>query len=262
MNMVLVLSVVFPGLLGICMFAGRRSESDPSLSYKEIVPGIYHVKGMRSNIYLVAGERLVVVDTGMKGDGEKVLGVLENIGRKPEDVSHILLTHAHIDHMGSLAYLKEKTGALVVASSAETDFVAGRKKTGSMGRQGIGGLIFRMMLYIMETVVYPYDSTTVDIACSGGEELSLNGPVHVVATPGHSMGSLSYYLPDRKVLFSGDALTGVPKPGLPQQMGCADYKKALVSVEKISELSFNLCGFGHGEPVLSEAGSKITNLIE
>lgn len=227
----------------------------------ETAPGVYRVAASRSNVYILDGPGLVIVDTGMKGDEEAVLQAIENMGRKPGDVTHILITHAHIDHTGSLAVLKEKTGAQVVASAHETEFVAGTKKTSAMGRQGLGGKIFKAVLYVLETFIYPYDGTGVDIACRGGEVLDICGPVHVLATPGHSPGSLSFLMPEKGVMFTGDALTGVGGPGLPPRAGCADYDQALRSAKTISEQAFDVCCFGHGEPVRVSADAIIGGLL-
>jgi glyoxylase-like metal-dependent hydrolase (beta-lactamase superfamily II) len=229
---------------------------------QEVVPDIYRIPVVRSNIYLVAGERLVLIDTGMKGDGRAVLAGIAAIGRAPADVSHILLTHAHIDHTGSLAFLKMHTGAAVVASRAEIDFVEGRRKTAAMGRQGFAGRLFQAALYVLETVAAPYEPVGVDMACSGGEELAAGGPVRVISTPGHSVGSLSFYLPERGVMFTGDALSGAAgRPRLPHRMGCADYAQALRSAGVIAGQAFDVACFGHGDPVAARADAMVRGLL-
>ena len=53
---------------------------------------------------------------------------IQKIGRTIEEVKHILITHAHLDHMGSLAALKKASGAKVVAGSQEQDYIQGRYK--------------------------------------------------------------------------------------------------------------------------------------
>jgi glyoxylase-like metal-dependent hydrolase (beta-lactamase superfamily II) len=244
-------------LLAVCAACGAGGVPD----MQEIASNVYRIKASRSNMYLLVGERLVLIDAGMKGDGRAVLAGIAAIGRAPREVSHILITHAHIDHTGSLAFLKKHTGALVVAAEAEVDFIEGRRKTASMKRQGFAGQLFRGMLLLLETVFAPYEAAGVDVACVGGEELAVCGPVRVLATPGHSPGSLSYYLPQRGIMVTGDALSGVAGPGLPPRMGCADYAQALQSVRVIADHAFDVVCFGHGDPVTAGADAAVRALV-
>jgi glyoxylase-like metal-dependent hydrolase (beta-lactamase superfamily II) len=84
----------------------------------------------------------------------------------------------------------------------------------------------------------------------------------VIATPGHSPGSLSFYHEDKKLLFVGDALSGAGGFHLPQRAGCASYADALRSVEKLTNLDFDICLPGHGAPVLGNARQQMARLRE
>ena len=254
-----------PTLLCILFVAASASSgcnSTPPPLTEEIAPGIYRIKVSRSNVYLLAGENLVLIDTGMKGEGKAILQAIESIGHKPGELSYILITHAHIDHTGSLAFLKQATGAkVVVASVKETDYISGLKKTWTMGREGFGGKVFKIMLWFMETFPFKYKPASVDFPCKGGDVLECFDKVNVLETPGHSIGSVSYYLPDRKIIFVGDALSGAPEPKLPHRAGCTDYQQALRSVKKIAALNFDICCFGHGNPIKDRADTVIRKLI-
>jgi len=230
--------------------------------FEEIVEGVYLISAGRANAYLLTGEDLSLVDTGMPGEEAKVIRGIEKIGRKPEDIRHILITHAHMDHMGSLAALKKASGAKVIASNKEADYVKGAKRTWTMGREGFGGKLFKAALFVMETFVFKYEPTEVDIPCQEGETIDCFGGIQVVASPGHSPGSLSYYQKDKKILFTGDALSNMSgELRLPPRMGCADYHEALKSVEGIADLDFETCLFGHGDPLKSEASSMVKKLL-
>jgi glyoxylase-like metal-dependent hydrolase (beta-lactamase superfamily II) len=244
----------------LLIMTGGCTKTAPMTS-KEIAPGIYCISATRSNVYLLTGKTLVLIDTGMPQDSVGILQEIAALGKRPQDVSHILITHAHLDHAGSLAFLQKATGAKVVASSAERDYIAGKKKLWQMNREGIGGKLFKAALFIAETFFYSFQPAAVDIACAGGEKIDWDGGVQVIATPGHSLGSLSYVLPDKGILFTGDALSGEPEPRLPPRSGCADYRQALASVKKLAALKFELCCFGHGKPVTRGADGVIKKLI-
>ena len=230
--------------------------------FEEIVDGVYRICAGRSNIYLLAGEDLTLVDTGMPGEEENVIGCIGKIGRSIKELGHILITHAHMDHMGSLAALKKESGAKVVASRIEVDYIKGAKKTWTMAREGFAGKLFKGALFFMETFVFDYEPTDVDIPCQGEETIESFGSIQVIASPGHSPGSMSYYLKDRSILFTGDALSGVPELWLPPRLGCADYHEALKSVKKFTELDFEMCLFGHGNPLTSKASLVVRKLAQ
>ena len=230
--------------------------------FKEIAEGVYLISVGRSNIYLLAGDDLTLVDTGMPGEAENVVGCIQKIGRKIKELDHILITHAHLDHMGSLAALKKASGAKVVAGSQEQDYIQGVKKTWIMDREGLAGKLFKAALFFTETFIFKYEPADVDISCRGGETIDCFGGIQVVASPGHTPGSLSYYKQDKKILFKGDALSGVSGLRLPPRLGCADYREALKSVGKLAKLDFELCLFGHGDPLAGEASSMVKKLVQ
>jgi glyoxylase-like metal-dependent hydrolase (beta-lactamase superfamily II) len=165
-----------------------------------------------------------------------------------------------MDHIGSLAFLKKATGAKVVASIKESDYIKGMKKTWTMGREGFAGKLFKVMLFFMETFAAKLEPGSVDILCKGGEVIDSFGGLKVIPAPGHSPGSLCYYQEKKGLLFAGDALTGFQGLKFPLRTGCADYQEAIRSAKKISELDFEKCFFGHGEPVLNNAREMLRTL--
>ena len=68
---------------------------------------------MGSNVYLLVGDGLTLVDTGFRGRAGRVLGEIRRLGYSPSDIERIIVTHHHADHAGSLAVLKAATGAAV-----------------------------------------------------------------------------------------------------------------------------------------------------
>jgi len=231
-------------------------------TFGEIAAGVYLISAGRTNSYLLVGDDLTLVDTGLPGEEASVIAGIEKIGRKPNELNHILITHAHMDHMGSLAALKKVSGAQIVASSKEVDYIGGVKKTWTMGREGLGGKLFKGVLYLLETFSFNYEPVPVDVPCQGGEVIDCFGGIQVIASPGHSPGSLSYYQHERKLLFTGDALSGAPQLQLPPRLGCADYREALTSVGKLAELDVAICLFGHGSPLKTEASNRMKQLLK
>jgi glyoxylase-like metal-dependent hydrolase (beta-lactamase superfamily II) len=94
----------------------------------KIAEGIHQVDGINGNVYLVEdGDKLILIDTGLPRNHKKIIKYIEALGRKPTDVSLILLTHFHIDHVGSAKKMKELTDAKVAVHEFDADIVAGKK---------------------------------------------------------------------------------------------------------------------------------------
>jgi glyoxylase-like metal-dependent hydrolase (beta-lactamase superfamily II) len=229
---------------------------------EKIAEGVFRIAPGRSNCYLLAGTDLTLIDTGMPGEAETIKAAITALGLKPEKIGHILITHGHLDHTGSLAELKKISGAQVIAGTKDAAYIQGSRKTWTMGREGFGGKIFKAVLFYMETFVFKYQPATVDMPCQGGETINCSGGIQVIATPGHSPGSLSFYHKDKKLLFVGDALSGADGFHLPQRFGCASYADALRSVENLTNLDFDTCLPGHGAPVVGTARQQMARLIE
>ena len=75
------------------------------------------------NSFILVGERPIIVDTGMPGSAPKILAALEGAGFAPRDVSLILITHRHVDHIGSAAQVKQATGAPVAVHKLDADWL-------------------------------------------------------------------------------------------------------------------------------------------
>lgn len=229
-------------------------------SYQKVSEGIYRIRGSRSNIYLVTGPVPVLIDTGMPGDESIILQALNELGVHARNLRMILITHAHLDHVGALAAVKVATDARVLASAQEKDHIEGRRLLCSMPREGLGGKVFKCMLYMMEKFFKKYEPVQLYSAYSDADGMGRIEGVQIIATPGHSPGSLSFYFPAKKAVFTGDALTGTPKPGLPLRAGCSDYARSLRSVQSLAQLDAEICLFGHGEPLVGNAAPVLREL--
>ena len=81
---------------------------------KEVARGVYQV-GLRGvNVFLIdAGDGLVLIDAGLRNSPAKITEAIYSLGRRPQDVIAIVITHTHRDHVGGLAEMKRRTGAEV-----------------------------------------------------------------------------------------------------------------------------------------------------
>src|SRR3972149_4844564 len=95
---------------------------------REVVPQVYQVPARGASVFLLVDERITPIDAGMCGSGRRVLAAVREIGRSPEDVAQIIVTHYHYDHIGGLAELRRATGARTAAHRVEAPSVSGGKR--------------------------------------------------------------------------------------------------------------------------------------
>lgn len=86
------------------------------MALEQVLSSLYRIPlgGVNAFVIDLGEDGLVLVDTGAPGDAGRVLDVVGELGRRPADVRHILVTHCHVDHAGGLADIKEATGARCV----------------------------------------------------------------------------------------------------------------------------------------------------
>lgn len=219
----------------------------------EIVPGIHQIPNTRwSRVYLIEDERLTLVDAGLPWGVKKIVDYIRSIGRHEEEVDTVLMTHSHPDHSGGAPPIRKLTGAGILAHAHDTK---------SDDNDGVS-LSF-MGLFGSTSLPIPFlQRTPVKHVIEEGQVLPIKGGVRVIHTPGHTPGSVCFFLEDEGVLFSGDTLFGssngvsrsVPFPGYNRD----DYRRSL---ERLAELEFDvLCG-GHGGALKGRASDKFRDLL-
>jgi len=213
-----------------------------------IIENLYIVPDVLANTYLLADEAgLTLIDTGMPRSHKKVLAYLAELGKAEEDLKRILLTHSDVDHVGGLAALVRASGARTYASQVEAESIA----VGKSSRQSYSsGFSIRRLLFALLNPFFKAEPFQVDEILEEGQTLPALGGLHVVSTPGHTPGHLSFYAPATGVLFcSEDRLYG-SRPGVTW-----DPDRARESVQKQADLGANIGCPGHG-PVIKDASGK------
>jgi len=166
----------------------------------------------RSKAFVVQGDRAILVDTGMPGDEQRIVKALRDLGIEPESLSLIVITHAHRDHTGGLAALREMTGAPV----AVHDLEAGVLKEGIDAPIVPNGLIARVLVSLIRAPK-PLPGVTADLTIREPLDLrnyGVNG--EIVPTPGHTPGSISLVLPNGEAIIGDLVMRGLsPRPALP-----------------------------------------------
>lgn len=169
-----------------------------------------------SNCYIVGSEATkegMIIDPGAEADT-----ILQNVRQLGLDIKLIVLTHAHMDHIGALRAVKEATGAPIAIHEAE-------ENGGLM--QGMAKMFGMVMTGSFRSPPKP------DRLLKDGDTLEVGDlSFTVIHTPGHSPGGISLY--GHGVVFSGDTLFnfGIGRYDLP---GC-NYANLVDSLSKLMSL--------------------------
>src|SRR3972149_1329196 len=231
------------------------------MAIEEIVSGVYGIGMGYVNAFLITGDDgLTLVDSGLPRKKDSILRAVAGLGRQPADLKQILITHHHIDHMGSLGDLMEATGAKSYVHPLDSAIVRGDQPQPGPNPASLLGKFAGPLLARFG----PAPTTAaVGVEVADGEELAVAGGIRVVHTPGHTPGHLSFLLPrEGGVLFAGDAAANVIRLGLPIGMFTADREQAKESVRKLAALEFEVACFGHGRVLKGEANLRFRRLAE
>ena len=208
-----------------------------------------------ANVFLLLDSRLTIVDTGFKGRAMKLLKEARLYGYHASDITNIIITHHHADHMGSLAELKKLTGASVITHTADVPYVDGSRPQPGPSRPAWLGKALSPFPGLRGAA-----PAAVEQPVNDEYELPILGGIKVVHTPGHTPGSISLYLKQERVLIVGDLLANRFGLSLPSRMFTVNLVQEIESINKILSLDFDIICFGPGPPLTRNAHESISRL--
>lgn len=200
--------------------------------------------GMVQAYLLTSESGCVLVDAGMPGFENRVIRKLASLER--DNLLLIYITHAHLDHYGSAAALRQLTGAPIAIHHAdEAAMLRGETLLGSA--RGRGRVIRRFMPLIER--VAPLAPTNPDILLNDGDDLGEFGlDAHVLHTPGHTSGSSSLIV-ENKHAFVGDLISSSGKPH-PQRLFAQDWEAVKASLHLLQAKQPERIYPGHGRRLI------------
>lgn len=222
------------------------------MSVKKIVPRLYEIPLGGVNAFLIDSDELTLIDTGIMNSADKILEAVQAIGKKSNDLRHILVTHCHPDHAGGLAELKKMTGALAYMHPVGAAITRTGKLTQDLKPSPGMEDMFREFIGFDDA---EYDAAEIEYEVHDGEELPIAGGIRAVHVPGHSAGQLAFLWGEhRRVLFAADAASNMM--GLGYSLGYQDFEQGKRDLMQLAALDFDVACFGHGEAIVAGASAQ------
>jgi glyoxylase-like metal-dependent hydrolase (beta-lactamase superfamily II) len=191
------------------------------------------------------GDSVTLIDTGAPGSGDEISAAVRGIDR-------IVLTHGHVDHVGSAAELHASTGATVFAGAGDAAAIRS------------GSELPPPVFEDWEVPIYERVSAGLPAAAApvpgveelhDGDALDFGGGAEILSVPGHTEGSIAVHLPRHGVLFTGDTIANVGAV----MLGTFNQHRprSVASFRRLADLDVETACFGHGEPITSGASARL-----
>lgn len=210
----------------------------------EVAERIGRIAGFVNAYVLEDASGTYLIDATLSRRATPVRRAFERAGSDLGHVDTVLLTHRHPDHVRGAAAVERVRHAVVACPAADAPYVDGRSPP-PMGP---------LMRLLFPPVPVPVRRTLTDA--------DVVGPLRVVEVPGHTAGEVAFYLPERRVLFSGDSV--VEHRGrltLPGRRFATDLRQAIASLAVLRKLEIELLLPGHGAPVRNDVAARLDDLI-
>ncbi|MFC8597143.1 MBL fold metallo-hydrolase [Isoptericola sp. NPDC057191] len=226
----------------------------------EVADRVHRIEHAFVNVYLVTGDdgRVLLVDTGLPAAWNVLGRALRELGRTPADVAAVVLTHAHFDHTGTAARAQAVLGVPVWLHQEDHAVAAHPYRYAHENARAWYPLRHPRSLPVLTSMVA---AGALRVPGARGLRhaepdavLPVPGAPRVVFSPGHTAGHCALHLPDRGVLFTGDALvtldpyTGERGPQIVAGAATADSVTALSSLDALVATGARTLLPGHGEP--------------
>jgi glyoxylase-like metal-dependent hydrolase (beta-lactamase superfamily II) len=205
-----------------------------------------------------SGGGLALIDSGGPGSKAKLEQQLATKGWKLSDIKHVLVTHAHYDHVGDLELIVNASNAVVWAHAKEARVIRGLEAPVMQPAHKLS-LLWKMVV----SQIKPPQKGVVHRELQGDTNLETVMPgLRAVTLPGHAPGQLGYFLEPQKILFGGDVAMNILGLRPPVLAFSADLNEMRRSIRKAANLEPNTLIIGHGQPIIGVAAGALETLAQ
>lgn len=197
------------------------------------------------NSLIIFDEKITLIDSGVKESYVTLFEYIKKCGRNIADITTLLLSHSHPDHIGSAQKIKEETGCQVIAHKAEQEWFENLEQ--QVLQRPVPGF-FSLVDQPVHIDRFAEDCQEIPY----GKDCTLQ----IIHAPGHSKGSLNVIIPEEKIYFTADSIP--LKNDIPNYDNYHDLMNSLDRIRK--NIGENLILTSWTPPLTSK--SEIIGLIE
>jgi len=212
----------------------------------KIADGLFAVGAPELPAFLLTGTTPALFDAGMTVMGPLYLRNIKALLGDETPLRYIFLTHAHFDHSGACPYLKRNINGLQVGAHPLAAETLRKPKAVELIRSLSRDYEDRHAAQAGREDI-SFDALQVDILLEDGMDFDLGGGLgfRVVATPGHTRDSISFYIPKLKALITGEAIGVYDRDMTIHPEFLASYQDYLASLEKLACLETDILLMAH-----------------
>jgi hydroxyacylglutathione hydrolase len=219
----------------VAMVLATADSLETPLRRDNLTVHMLNVSGAR--IYLVERDgKRIMIDSGNPGDEVKIERFMRDAGMAPQSIDYLIITHGHLDHVGTARYFQERYGIKVIGGTGDA-------KMFSEGIQqplcATGGLAMAIDMGLRGKTYTLFDADILIEDEFDLDQLGFQGSI--IPIPGHTEGSLLVTFDE--VVFVGDLIRGeVFRPGTPTRhffmCDLADNDADIHSVLNMNQLEY------------------------
>jgi len=210
------------------------------------------------NSYLLLDDdgSVTLIDTGLRGAPPRIVAALAQLGRAPQDVQRIILTHAHADHAGGARELARLTGVAPEIHGDDEPYARSGHQPPSDPAVPLGRLFARL-----GAARRGFPPFAPGPALHDGQVVDVAGGLRVVHTPGHSPGHVSLLHAATGVLITGDAIFNLRRLRWPLRQFCSDFALTQRTAHVLGELEYSVAAFTHGPHISVRAREQVRSFL-
>jgi glyoxylase-like metal-dependent hydrolase (beta-lactamase superfamily II) len=196
--------------------------------------------------------QVTLVDAGTKRAPKRIIAGLEHLGAGAGDVTRVIATHAHPDHVGGLNGLRGRTGALVAVHERDAAYVR-EGKGPVLDRSTMGGRALRRNRGATPVQV--------DEELTDDHIIDATG-LRVLHTPGHTPGHIALLHEPSGVLVTGDAIWNMRgRMTWPFKMFCTDVTMTRQTAALLGDVDYSVAAFSHGPEIRDGAREAVRGFL-